>query len=475
MITAQSPVQNAQLRMAHHYLTKLKKAESASRRGRENQNYWLNQIHQDWEQIKQWQAWSAAWKDTDLARAHVCATFPVDTAAALRVRLTTSEQFDWVQQALDAAQKIHDSKAEHFLLYQLGFLSLSMELPDQAEQYAHRLMECAQVAHDDFNVGRAYFLLGAVAFIRSQYEQAEEVLSTSLARLQTCAASEETGQVYLGLGRVANVRGDYQQAHRYYRQYLDSSIAADNEHAILEAHLSMSGIYLAMEDYPAAKEHAHHAITMARPLGISRFLPPALFSLAHGEKAQGDYENACVHYEEGIDAARAVGSAPSTIANGLHGLGQVKYFQGDYIVALSHFEAGLIIVREAHFLLRVCEIAHDMVFVHLTCGETEAARTRLQEALSSAQQLGTPHFMAKALAAAVALWQHLGKAEQAAAWAGLLSGYISQITPSLFSPAVFDQLEAELGKERYHEAIKRGKALTLEDTVSEILTLLNSG
>lgn len=470
---AQDSIQAVQYRLAQHYLNRLKQADRGTQQGLENRAHWLNLMRQDWEQIQLWQSWSAAWQDTDLERAHLCVTFPMESAAILRVRLPASEQLNWVRQALAAAQKLHDDKAERALLYQLSYLSITLELPDQAEQYARKLVERAETSHDKLNLGRASFLLGAIAFIRSQYDRAEEAFRTSLLQLQACHAVEEIGQVWLGLGRVANVRGDFQQAHAYYLQYLQTSTVVGNEQAVLDAHISLGGIYLDLGDFLTAEAHAQRAVDMARPLGKSRFLPPALFGLAHAKKNQGKYENACDHYTEGIEVARAISSAPSSIANGLHGLGQAKYLQGDDEAALSYLEEGLQIVREARFLLRVCEIAHDMVFVHVTRNELESARIRLRETLESAQQLATPHFQAKALAAAVVLWQHSGEPEQAAVWAGLLRNYEHMLQPTLFHAVVYDQLQNILGAQRYRAALEQGKNLKLENVTSDILRLLN--
>jgi hypothetical protein len=97
----------------------------------------------------------------------------------------------------------------------------------------------------------------------------------------------------------------------------------------------------------------------------------------------------------------------------------------------------------------------------------------LHEALKVAWEIGTPHFLAKSLAAAITLWQACGKFEQAAVWAGLLMQSTHLLHPSLFDMAVFPQLEAALGPQRYHDALERGKALILETTLSEIMSLIN--
>jgi tetratricopeptide (TPR) repeat protein len=470
-MVATQVLQAAQCRLAQHYLDKLRQAERATRRGRENRARWLNLMRQDWEQIKQWQAWSALWTDTEAERAHLCATFTIGTSDVLQVQLTPTEQLSWVQQSLDAARKLHDRDAERTLLYQLLMLKLTVEVLDQVDQDAHRLMEYAQAAQDDLSLGRAWYVMGTADFMRGGYDTAEDLLTRSLELLQACGAVEEVPIVWRGLGRVAQYRGDSRQAHTCFVQYLNAAAAVKNEQAVLNAHVALSGILLALRDYQAAAHHAQQAVVMARAFGMSRVLPPAMLSLAHAEKWLGEYDSACSHYQEAIAAARSHGS-PSSVSNGLYGLGQARFFQGHPTAALPHLEEAMAIAQEARLPLRICEISHDLVLARIACNELDSARIQLREALSSARQLGTPHFWAKSLAAAITLWHHWGRHEQAAVWAGLLTHYTQNLHPTLFDATVYEQLEKALGTERYQQAVRRGKSLPLDATLSEILSAL---
>ena len=469
----QSSLQDAQYRLAQHYINKLQQAENAARHGRENRSQWFTLIHQDWEQIKSWQAWAAAWQDSESERARLCAAFPLATSAVLRVRLTPMEQLLWTQQALKAARQLGDVETERTLLYQAAFTSLTVETYlDQAEEYAHQLMALAQASQDALSMGRAWYILGTASFTRGAYDRSEACYTQSISLFEACGASEELPIVWRGMGRIFMFRGDYQQAMMCHQQYLKGSAHTGNEQGMLDAHISLSGIFLSLRDYVTAEHHAQQALNMARPLGKWRLLPPALFSLAHAQKWLGKYEIACAHYEEGISVARDIATAPSNIANGLYGLAQTKYLQGDYATALRHFAEALAIAQAAQLGFRICQISHDMVFTHVALDEIDAARSRLKDAIRSAQQLGTAQFMVKALAAAIGLWRYFDQREQVAMWAGLLDNYIQMLHPSLFNPAVYEQLEAELGPERYLRAIEQGKALALESTLTEILTLL---
>ena len=76
--------------------------------------------------------------------------------------------------------------------------------------------------------------------------------------------------------------------------------------------------------------------------------------------------------------------------------------------------------------------------------------------------------MAKALGAAVSVWYRLGRVEQAAEWAGLLTNFEQYLDPVLFNQTIYEQLERELGIECYTQAFQRGKMLRLENVISEL-------
>lgn len=470
-MTLAQPLQTTRHRLAKHYLTKLQQANATIRRGRGNRDYWLNQMQQDWAQIKQWQAWSATGKEQDIERARLCATFPVATADVLRVRQTPAEQLVWVRQALEAAKKLGDTATELLMLYQVAMLHLTIEALDEADHHARIFRERAQASGDRLSLGRAWYVLASAAFTRGVFDKAEEYFNKCLPLLEACNATDEMPVIWRGLGRLAQFRGNYEQARLNFLRFLDVALSVGNEQSILDANVALSGVYLALRDYAAAEDHARQAVAIARHFGMSRWFPPALFSLAHAEKWQGKLESACAHYEEALPPARLV-CAPSTVINGLYGLGQARFRLGEYAAALAHFEEALALARNSQLPLRFCEVAHDMVYTYIALQEWDAARRRLREALESARKLGTPHFMTKTLAAAVTLWHACGDHQQAAIWAGLLAKYTPYLHPSLFESIVYEELEQKLGAERYRQSQEHGNALTLDNVIMEVSHLL---
>src|SRR5687768_16567159 len=112
--------------------------------------------------------------------------------------------------------------------------------------------------------------------------------------------------------------------------------------------------------------------------------------------------------------------------------------------------------------MRIFELATDSVFAYVAHLEFNSARIRLRESLTCARQIGTPHFLAKTLAAAIALWYACGDSELAALWAGMLMHHTHLLHPSLFDNAIYKELETRLGTSRYAQAVEQGASLDLE-------------
>ncbi|MCC6612862.1 MAG: tetratricopeptide repeat protein [Anaerolineae bacterium] len=470
-VIATPSVQSAQSRLTRHYLDKLRKANDGVRRGPGNRQHWHRVMEQDWEQIKQRQAWAAARTTAEPEQARLCTLFTIATADILRVQLTSDEQLAWTQQALAAAQSLHDGEAERTLLYQAAFLSLTSEKLDLAEQYVHQLLALPQSTQDDLSLGRAWYILGTLDFTRGALDEALDYYKRSIVQFERCQAASEMAVVWRGLGRALQFGGQYQQARDNFQRYLDASSAADSAYGVFDAHVGLSGICLALHDYQAAQRYAQRAVTLGRAFEHSRLFPPALLSLAHAEKWLAQYESANAHYVEALAIARLVCS-PSTISNGLYGLGQSMFLQGNYGAALIHLREAVDVAREAQFAIRVCEASLDIVYVLVAQHELSLARDQLRDALTMATRIGTPHFLVKALAAAISLWHAQGEGEQAALWAALLAQHKPQLHPSLFDLSIYTQLEAELGSRRYDETVTRGELLTLEDAIHTLDALL---
>ncbi len=459
-------VQNTRQRLARHYVEKLQKTSALYRRGGNLFGPAFKQLQQDWEQIKQWQAWSSAdWQDAN--QAHLCAGFSTQTAAILRLQMPPREHYSWTVRALEAARLVNDRAAELHLLWDAGYLSLTLEDLEQAEQYAQALLQQTEAEEDKRSLAQACYIQGAVLFKRGNITESEQAYQNCLQYYEACGGIDDLQMIYREMGRVAQFSGQLERALMYFQRYHDRSVASQDSHGQMDACISLSGIYLALKDYPASELHAETALALLQAFKTSRIAVSARLSLAHAQKWQGKLESACTHYQIAVETARTIGPL-SSLSNGLYGLGQARYMQRDYPAALAHLNAALDVARSGQVLVRVCEASHDLVYAHLALNDLQAAAVCLGEALQITRQLNKPPFQTKSLAAAVSFWRAYSDFEQAAVWAGLLSLCQAHLHPSLFDSAEYAVLEQMLGAARYQAAFERGKSLTLGSIVDDI-------
>lgn len=467
----QTALQATQLRLANHYLQKLRQASVVARHSYSQRDVAFSAMMQDWEQIAHWQAWAVAGTAQDAERARLAAAFPLGAEAALSVWQSPPRQLDWVRQALEAARALHDDAAELELLYQTAMLCLTVETLDEAAVYGAEFMALAVAANDTLTLGRAWYVQATLTFTRGDYTAAEHAFHQALPYFEAShAPAAELPYIWRGLARLAQFRGDYVQAEIGYRRHLDIAIESGSEQDVIDARIAISGVYLALRDYAAAETMAAQAVTQSRAHPRSRLFARSVLALAHAQKWLGKLEDACESYARAVTAARVV-SPPSSLINALYGWGQALYMRGDPGAALQRFEEALPIARAVPHPLRICEVAHDSVFAHIACGDLAAARACLREACEVAQQLGTPHFLAKVVAAALTLAYHDGHAEQAAGWAAVVQDHAGNLHPSLFDPSVYTRIEAAIGSARYAELHAHGQQQPLAAAFEDVAAM----
>jgi hypothetical protein len=79
------------MRLARHYLGKLRKASNAVRRGHGSTAYGLRLFENEWEQIKAWQAWASTHEEHDPMWAQVCRDFALAGLELLSIQGNLTE------------------------------------------------------------------------------------------------------------------------------------------------------------------------------------------------------------------------------------------------------------------------------------------------------------------------------------------------------------------------------------------------
>jgi tetratricopeptide (TPR) repeat protein len=467
MIATQS-LQAAHYRLARHYMTRLCALSASYEHGHHHISSALASLDTDWPHLRQWQAWSAQWTNADLERARLCVEYVVSNFAILRLRLSPQDLLAWLHRSLNAAQEIEDRRAERELLHLICLGYLEIESLDESQQYATQLLEQSHTARDRLGQARAWLHLGSTNIHRGRYDQAEEELQRGLRLLQGMDAELDKARLYNHLGRIAVFRGDYPKARDLHLKYIRIFSDLGNLLGKGGGLFSLSGICLFLGDRQAAADYARQSVEIYHALGKPNLLMGSLIALGHAEKALGDYETACQHYAEGINALRA-GGAPSTLINGLYGWAQAQVMMGNVQRAMELYTEALQCAVDAKLPFRICEVAADMVLAECIRKDEISAAGYLKECVIQAQFMKTARYSLTAVGAAVVFGAAFGSVEQAALWAGTLRDRPEYVEKLGIFNRTCQQLERELGAERFTMLLQQGKSLSLQSVLESII------
>jgi tetratricopeptide (TPR) repeat protein len=180
--------------------------------------------------------------------------------------------------------------------------------------------------------------------------------------------------------------------------------------------LNNAGILAALQsDYAAARRHGEECLTFARQLGDKRMML-ALYPLYEAAFQQGDYAMALSLEEESFALCREMGVAANTRT-----LGRLVLEMGDAERARRLLEEGLAALRQlAAEQGEGYVVSLFIALTHLYLGNVDyyqqdyvRARSRMEQSLSLLRRFAAPHDLADALLPLGRTLLHLGEAEQA--------------------------------------------------------------
>ena len=131
-------------------------------------------------------------------------------------------------------------------------------------------------------------------------------------------------------------------------------------------------------------------------------------------------------------------------------------------------QEGLQLARDARLPRHICDLQYNLANTYLAMNDLDAARNALCESLTLAQRLDSSPQKVEAVSSAIAYFQCLGLHKQAAQWAGSISD-----NPILDQPlfeSTCREIEVSLGDETFKRSLMQGKARSLDDVVTQILT-----
>jgi tetratricopeptide (TPR) repeat protein len=317
------------------------------------------------------------------------------------------------------------------------------------------------------------------------------------------------------LWRFWELRGHYTEA----RGWLERAIAARPDAPATLRALALEGlgnIVYRQGDLKAAATALEESVAIWRSLNDPRKLAATLSNLGSVVEIQGDLDRAQALHEEALSIARPLGN-PIPVATALNNLALVHWGKGDLERATMLLKESVTIKRQTGNQVGLAHSLNNLGILALDAGDPERAIAYLEETLAIDRELGNPTGIADSLGNLAGLIAPSGNVARAAAFdaealeirrdlsdrlsmahsldsiaatasrAGLpeagarLYGASERLREELGAPIPpseraryetgLDMTRSALGDEAYEKAWAAGRALSLNEAVSEALDI----
>lgn len=291
------------------------------------------------------------------------------------------------EQAMEIARALHDTRLEAGALATLGNLRRMGGRTAEAQLILQRAISVAAEAKAPDIEGISRIHLGHLLGISGQPHKAREHLATALRLLEKTDRTVHRVDALNYLFDQAFEQGQLIVAGKYLQQA--EQIARELGYRV---GLSQTCVYKAMledarGDKPAALAALQEAASIARELGDDRNLSVALGNLGNVQLEQGYLQGAEASYQESGLLAQRTGNAYAQ-AHAWSGVARVRQAQGKHHEAWGHYEHAVQLMELAGLPREVLRLQRKLARAQQQAGDTQAARSTLQQVLQAAAKAG---------------------------------------------------------------------------------------
>jgi predicted ATPase/class 3 adenylate cyclase len=381
------------------------------------------------------------------------------------------------------AEEVKRRHAEYFLTL-AEEANAKLRGPDQLE-WLRRL----ETDHDNMRTALAWALRGEQAeltlglggalwwfwFVRGHYSEGRRWLERALA-MDGRGSGDSRAMVLAGVGALALEQGDLDRVEEACEEGLEllSYEAKQRSEAKLYLLIPLGHVALEKEDHSRATKLFEESLALSWETGHALGRADSVMSLATTSYEQGDLERATRLFEEGLDLFRQLGDRLG-LAWCLINLGLAVYSGGDSGRAAKLTEEGVGLLRKlgvgADTAVGLCNLG----WMALSQNDPGKAADYYEESLRLASDTGMEPVVLTTLEGYACLAGVRGEAQRAAR----LWGAAQTIQEAKGVPRDTDFLaEADariaavrsgMGEEAWEEAWFKGRAMTLDEAVSDAL------
>jgi predicted ATPase/class 3 adenylate cyclase len=349
-------------------------------------------------------------------------------------------------------------------------LAASGELEEILRRHAEHIRDLAEEAEPHFmREGQARWL----ARLESEHDNLRAALDWAESAPDNATALRTTSAVW----RFWQQRGHLAEARAQLERALSLPGAQSLNALRVRALGALGGVAYWQGDYEGIRGPYEQAVEIAREIGDRRLLSRALFDLSFLPGiTDGDFEREKLLLEEAL--AESADDDRVLHAQIWSSLGYLQAFRGDGVaVGIRSVERALAIHRELGDRLPTAETLLGLAGLRLQSGESDAARSLLEEALEILLEPQSPVMVGMALAALTILANWEGDETRAARLLGASARIKDEGAgaPPPIASVFFGDPEATarvaLGEEAFERAHAEGYAMTLSQARSYAVEL----
>jgi predicted ATPase/Tfp pilus assembly protein PilF len=370
------------------------------------------------------------------------------------------------------------------------FLSLAEEAypelkgPDQLEW-----LERLEAEHDNMRTALSWALerkeaevalrLGGALWwfwwVRGHYGEGRRWLEEALA-MDGRGSPEVRAMALAGAGTLASDQGDLDRAQEACEEGLEllAHEAREASEARLYLLAFLGSVAWQREEHEQAKELFEESLALSREMSDTWWLATSLLNLAFVSNSRGDYERETELYEESMDLFRGLGDKQS-LAYCLNNLAMVVYSQGDLERAAQLTEEAVVLQRELGNRRGVALGLCNLGWIALLQDDLGRAADLYRESLSLSWDAGLNPLVQSALEGFACVAGAKGEADRAVRLWGAAQALhetkgIPRDTDFLAEADTrISEVRSGMGEEAWEEAWRKGRAMTLDETVSYTL------